>query len=348
MEINRQNYEMYLLDYIEGNLPEHMVLAMLTFLKNNPEIEIESNALMENAFVAETIKFDHKELLKKNPAHDIIGISKFEQLSIAYLENDISPLELESLKKELDHDKNKFTEHQLLNKTKLQPDFSIVFPNKKQLKKQPATFWLPEKFVYVAIAASVALVVGFAIFFRPNSNQEFGKTIAFKNHDFKNRNYYVNQTATIQVVDKQVSTANNIENTDTTNLHERFDVETLISKQMALLEMPLTTDQILISSNSIANQFNINSKTDDYNTLQSYIEKRFKEKVLKQKENDKVTFISLVNAFGRFTQKVFNKKIEVEKSKTENGSSLYAIKTDSYNFYTIRSARKKSENKDSN
>jgi len=348
MEINRQNYEMYILDYIEGQLPENMVLAMLTFLKNNPEIEVEANALMENAFVAENIKFSDKESLKKNPEHDIPGISKFEQLSIAYLENDILPLELENLNKILEQDKAKSTEHLLLNKTKLQPDFSIVFPDKKQLKQLHGTFRLTKKLIYYAVAAGIALILGFGFLFRQNNHLEYGKTIAFNNHDFKNRQLAEIQVVINQIIDKQIASIKIGENPDTVILLEKFEIETLNSKQLALLELPLKNNQLLFSRIGETKSQNFKSGDEDFMSIQAFISQRFKEKILRQDENDKVTLISVVNAFGRFTKKVFNKKLEVEKSKTENGASLYAIKTDSYNLYTLRNARKKENTKDSN
>jgi|GEM_PF-3825768 len=38
MRINRKNYESYLLDYLEGNLPNELLAEMELFLANNPEI----------------------------------------------------------------------------------------------------------------------------------------------------------------------------------------------------------------------------------------------------------------------------------------------------------------------
>jgi hypothetical protein len=345
MEINRQNYEMYLLDYIEGQLPENMVLAMLTFLKNNPEIETEANALLENTFVADVVKFNGKDSLKKNSDQDIIGISKFEQLSIAFLENDISPEDCDNLNKILQLDETKLAEHKLLNSTRLKSDLSVVFPNKKQLKRFSIGYYLSKKLIYYSVAASAALIMCFVVFFNPDRNPQVGKSIAITGYNFKNRVIIENRVSNIKVSNVQIINDINIKNTDTTEIREKFDIQTLNNKQLASIDLPPALIQELNSGVVAANPYKYINNDDEYKTLQAYLEKRFKEKVLRQKENEKVTLISVVNAFGRFTKRVFDKKIEVEKFKTEDGESLYAIKTDSYNLYT-RNARKKSDGKD--
>ena len=107
MKINKHNYEEYLLDYLEGNLSREVAGEVRAFLEQNPDIKAESEELLDCSLDIENYKFDNKDLLKKNPNYDIEGISKFEQLSIAQLEGELSLNETEQLKKLIGSSKRK-------------------------------------------------------------------------------------------------------------------------------------------------------------------------------------------------------------------------------------------------
>ena len=346
MEINRQNYEMYLLDYIEGHLPENMVPAMIAFLKNNPDIENEAGALLENVFAPEFVKFDNKNTLKKTLGSDIPGISKFEQLSVACVEKEISKEEQAYLNILIDKDLQKKKEHQLIQKTKILADLSVVFEHKNRLKHSAAVIRLLSNRTYWAVAASIAVLFTLGILLMQNQKTEYGKAISWKQHDFK-----IHPKLEYQVVYKENSdiriklqTVKNV--VDSVVPRETIDINAIGNKQIAQIDFTSSNQNPYIKDILELNSRLAYNNDLEFQTLQEYLNAKFKEKVLKQDKNQKVNFISVVNAFGRFTKKVFNKKIEIEKTNSEDGSSLYALKTDSYDFYTIRSNRKKSNQKE--
>ena len=47
IEITRDNYELFAVDYIEGNLPMDTLIQFEVFLSNNPDISEELKALPE-------------------------------------------------------------------------------------------------------------------------------------------------------------------------------------------------------------------------------------------------------------------------------------------------------------
>ena len=55
MEINRNNYEIFMLDYIEGNLPLDIREDLICFLNNNPDLKDDVHALLKQ-FVDELDK----------------------------------------------------------------------------------------------------------------------------------------------------------------------------------------------------------------------------------------------------------------------------------------------------
>jgi hypothetical protein len=344
MEITRQNYEMFLLDYIEGNLPENMVSAILEFLKNNPDIEAEIKEISENVFTPEFVLFNQKEILKKTPESDIPGISQFEQLSVSFLEKEISSHDLSLLNNFIEKDERKRQEHELIQRTKLNADSSETYKYKNKLKHINAGIWLSKYKTYFAVAASVILIFGFSLLLSKNNQTGYGKAIVYKNNDFKLR-----KTISIQLANNEsniVKTNPNLNfvTSDSVYKREKNELASITNKTITQIDFPENNKLLIIADIYPYQQPNRNYNDDaDYMTIQAFVNKKFKEKVLKQDKNEKVTFISVVNAFGRFTKKVFNRKIEMEKTTTEDGTRLYALKTDTYNMYTIKNPKEKQE-----
>jgi hypothetical protein len=345
MEINRHNYEMYLLDYIEGKLSKDIALAVFDFLKNNPDIETEAKDLMETVLVSDTISFEHKETLKKNAQTDIPGISSFEQLSVAMLEGDITSDENYHLAEILKKEKDKNYIHKLIQKSKLVPDLSIVYPNKALLKhKKNTTKYIDYRYV-LAMVASVAILLSFIVLIHQNKPVQFGSPVSNKNHSFKTRAIIKENSEKELINAYHIIQQTDYPEFDSTLIREKLTIQTIKSKQLAEIDVPLIKDQI--PNLELLNHFNeINTNDEGYTSFAVYLKNKFKEKFLKQDKNERITFISIVNSFGRFTKKVFNKKIEIEKTITEDGKFLYAIKTDNFDLYTKTKAREKNKSKE--
>jgi len=102
MQIDRSNYEIWLIDWIDGNLSELQVEQLQLFLRENPDIKEEFNELTTLRLLPVEKSFPHKNQLKKTTA-DISG-SQFEYLCLAFLENDLSANQQTELKESLEQD----------------------------------------------------------------------------------------------------------------------------------------------------------------------------------------------------------------------------------------------------
>ena len=89
MEIDRSNYEIWFIDWMDGNLNPHQEKILRQFLIENPDLREEFTDLSPECTIPSKVIFKHKEQLKKSPAD--ITKSQFEYLCVAYLENDLSP-----------------------------------------------------------------------------------------------------------------------------------------------------------------------------------------------------------------------------------------------------------------
>ena len=85
--------------------------------------------------VPERTKFQNKDLLKQNKLKAISGITKFEQLSIAYLEDELVENEQIELDRLLLNSDKKKKEFQIIQNTKLSADSNLIFSLKNNLKK---------------------------------------------------------------------------------------------------------------------------------------------------------------------------------------------------------------------
>jgi hypothetical protein len=130
MKINRDNYEAYFIDYIEGNLNENLVDDFLEFLQQNPDLKEELSLFQSVSLEPEEIQFNKKEELYKNK-FDLED--HFNHASVAFLEGDLNKGEKEKFEGYLNSHPEKQKEFQIFQKTKLHPDLSKTFNKKGSL-----------------------------------------------------------------------------------------------------------------------------------------------------------------------------------------------------------------------
>lgn len=131
MNINKNNYEAYFLDYHEGNLSPQEVADLFLFLEGHPELKKEleefENITLDD-FQAPI--FENKESLKKNITPD-----NRETYFIRAIENNLDANEWILLQTFLTENPEFLKEFTLFEKTKSQADPALVFENKQELKQ---------------------------------------------------------------------------------------------------------------------------------------------------------------------------------------------------------------------
>lgn len=167
MEINRNNYEIFFLDYMDGNLDRAMVAELLIFVEENPDLkeEFEDFELI-SVPVESSIIFEDKNSLKKNHVTgvDNINSTNYQNYFIASIENDLSAEELNQLKLFLKKNPSLTKEYKLFENTFLKPDKKIVFADKKSLKRFPFSI-LSKKAVYYSVSIAASILILFSILF---------------------------------------------------------------------------------------------------------------------------------------------------------------------------------------
>lgn len=175
MKIDRSNYENFLLDYLEGNLPEESRHLVEKFLAANPDIEEEfRNAKGFDFIHSETHSLNKSPLFRSLNDIEEITDHNFEEFCIAYYEGDLDDAARQKLERIIRFDPNKKTLFELHGKIHIQPDLNIKYPRKRELKK-PVVIRL-RRYVSFASAGAAALFIGFIIYFLSREPQVLPQT----------------------------------------------------------------------------------------------------------------------------------------------------------------------------
>lgn len=163
--INRSNYEIYMIDYLDGRLNASEVSELLLFIEQHEDIRAEFELLQQHTepvHADENISFGDKNGLKK-PAYNDIKDGMQQQL-IAYMEHDLSLADrMQIAQQQLIYPELK-KDLELFEQTRFAADTRIVFPHKKQLKKQTIVVALFNRYAPVAAAACL-LAFGIIVFY---------------------------------------------------------------------------------------------------------------------------------------------------------------------------------------
>lgn len=151
--ITKNNYEAFLLDYVEGNLsPEHTAELML-FFENNPELKEDLEAFDMLTLDVPQTELKNKEALKID--ENKVTALTFDDFAIAEIEGLNSKKQSAALKTFLVQNPSKQKEFEAYQKTKL-VGVATIFENKaalKQDKKVVPLYW------WYSAAAAVILIV---------------------------------------------------------------------------------------------------------------------------------------------------------------------------------------------
>ena len=157
MKIDRSNYEIWIIDWLDGNLDEIRVAELQLFLNENPDLRMESEELNIARLNPSNIRLNHKENLKKSPAN--LTDTQFELLSVAYLEDDLSSDQEEELMAGLQQNPEKKRTFDLIQKTKISP-IAISYPQKNKLfRRSVAQKILRLSLIGLSAAAVISVVI---------------------------------------------------------------------------------------------------------------------------------------------------------------------------------------------
>jgi hypothetical protein len=163
MIINRDNYQAYFLDFVEGKLSPEQSEMLHRFLKFNPDLADEFDELQTfraYGLIPEPLEFPAKELLKKRfPSEsDAVTWGNFDMYCIAYLENDLSEKQRRLFEKFMADHPEAESQFATYKFTFLKQE-TVLFPSKEQLKHSRKVLFDRRILIPFAAAAAVAVYI---------------------------------------------------------------------------------------------------------------------------------------------------------------------------------------------
>lgn len=166
--ITRENYEIFLIDLLEGNLPEGLEKELQDFLVENPDLVPDDDLPGLSLYLKDEV-FPSKDDIKKGATGSVITGGNFEQFCIAWKEGDLNEEMDEMFRIFLSRNRGLELTASVYDRLTLQSDKSVVYPDKQKLRRKPVKV-LPVNFkrsvVYraLSVAASVAVLLSASMF----------------------------------------------------------------------------------------------------------------------------------------------------------------------------------------
>ena len=165
-EINLHNYELFMIDFLEGQLETDVHQEMIDFLNQHPEIRSEIEELdIIQVSADESSTFSLKESLKKVVIipYEAITENNYEEIFIENAEGSLDKIQQESLAKFIEINPDLEQDFRIYSNLKLESDPTIKYEHKAQLKKR-AAIWKPMYSYGVAVAASIVILLSIGMF----------------------------------------------------------------------------------------------------------------------------------------------------------------------------------------
>jgi len=187
MNIDRHNYEECFILYWDDELTVSQKQAVENFVKENQDLQEEFNILGQTRFTPDNnIQLEEKEFLLNN---SFINITNYEEELLNYIDDEATAEQRKEVEKFVSQYSSVKQELTLLQKTKLQPDAEITFPDKSILyrREENADSYrhrlISMTWFRVAVAAAIILIAGFATFKLINNNNGIDKVGVAKSNE---------------------------------------------------------------------------------------------------------------------------------------------------------------------
>ena len=311
MKIDRNNYEIFFVEYLDGTLPVEQIDDMLDFLQKNPDLANELKDLEKIKLEAPEEIFPLKNSLKRS---DLDMTDLFEETCIRSIEGDLSAKEELNFKRSINK-KQKAT-YNLYQATISEPNLLITYPKKEQLRKSKNRIIAP---IWYAVAASI--VLGAFIFISTD-----------------NRTNNSNTETVANVINETYSTPK-----EEVTPHNKLIIEPTIKKPDQKVE-----NTLLAENKSPENT--VSKKIEEQPIAHNEIETLTPRYTLVSKEEEKLDFerfqLAEIKTVEIINSKDYSKYLTVKQLLAMKGDELWSkVKSGELNILALKSLRKASDDK---
>ncbi|MEP7168183.1 MAG: hypothetical protein ABI855_02320 [Bacteroidota bacterium] len=268
MEINRNNYEIYFLDYHEVNLSAQQQAELFLFLEQHPDLKNEFESFDIVKLPSINISFEEKYRLKR----ELITKENYQPYLISNLEGDLNKEEKYELNEFLFQHPEYKKEEKLFSYTKLTPDYTVVFQDKSKLKHAVPIAEGRKKAFYFSVAAAACVLLMIGIYFLRQDNNEVMRA----NNETKKE---------ISPVSKNNNSVENV-STDSSGENKMENVSPIIEKTYSEEKALIQNKSVLASNN------NVEKKEKKSHQKKNHEEKTIVENKINTPESDELIFLA--------------------------------------------------------
>lgn len=334
--INRDNYEVWFVDYYDGKLSPEEQAELLQFLEVNSDLKAEWESFSNIELPESEVKYDGKNSLKRN----VVTAGNFEEFAVGYIENTLTAEQREMYLQFLDDNASYKKEHELFARVKLEPDQSVVFLNKESLKHKTGNVIKMKPLWYSAAACLLAAVmvyynhtpevqiaevpVNTTSTVPQNSNHSEQNTIQ-QNSPIKEKEVTLADVNSSSVKIKQKTVQiNNPTTAEATEQHSMIDELAMVQTEIVAPEIELPIKQLSYNTEN-----NIASAEPDKpgnipEILREMTVKRLNTLAMNQDVDipDNTKRVKVLALFGRIVNKVTFQKVNIETTYSPEGKLM--------------------------
>ncbi len=180
MNITRDNYEEFFILYLDNELNNVDRGEVERFVSENPDLKSELELLLQTRMTPDhNLVFDGKQQLLKTDLPAPINENNFEEWLLLYIDNELTSQLKIAVEEFVAGHPPAETALQQLQKTKFQPEYSVIFPNKETLyRREKRTPVFALRVWRIAVAAALLVAISTAAFFVLNDNKRSEQSIA--------------------------------------------------------------------------------------------------------------------------------------------------------------------------
>lgn len=318
MKITINNYEEYIIDFLEDSLPDDVRIEFEMFLRENPEIADEINGFENISLQPETVIFDDKNNLKKTEFSDILNCTYFEELCIRKVEGDLTDEQYNDFKIILNKEKKNQKIFQQISSTRLKPDLNIIFSEKKSLKQSNV---LNRRMLWAITSVAASIVFIFVILNFINFNNNSVNTLSAKTEFSSGENI---RTIKVIVLSNQNQITSNkaiivLNDSNKTDVEVVVNDVNIVKRDNPEIENIERIETCLLSNNQI--------ETIDFNP------------VIIRNNPEKLSLFEVYDYTKQYLTSKFTKKIETTEELLNNPIDLAQTAITSYNNLTESSVK---------
>lgn len=345
ININRNNYEEYFIDYLDGNLSQTDKQQVFIFLEQNPDLKEELEMFQQEALVPEDVFFEGKQDLKR--ARLFPSDNHFDELCIASIEGDLTKNEQAVFDHYLGENAEKHQEFLIYTKIKLKANKAIVFSEKNKLKRSESKPFTRKLVSIISAAASVAIIVGLYLLLPEkteySNNQQISQQIKLEDEavniednkqsstsHFKERE---NTMSSLKTRENKLLPEINVEEYSIAEISSGQDKKLnpevkgiVVPKKLKTVEVkyaytaeigiPYLAD-VTLPDIELENR---PEQKENYHTLKTFLASTFNKRMLNKEEKDKIEFFDIAQAGVKGINRLTGSNMKLERKYDQNGN----------------------------